>query len=138
MSILATKNTKDTKVRMTAFQSNEICDIMRQTAYDIHVYFGTGYLEKVYENALAHRLSLKGMSVEQQVPVKVRDVDGFVVGDYIVDMMVDGVVVELKAVESLHPVHVAQTLNYLKATGSKYAMLINFGASKFQCRKLAL
>ena len=123
---------------MTAHRSNEICDIIRQTAYDIHVYFGVGYLEKVYENALAHRLSMKGLSVEQQVPVEVQDEDGFVVGDYIIDMMVDGVVVELKAVETLHPVHLAQTLNYLKATGIKYGMLINFGASKFQCRKLAV
>lgn len=123
---------------MTAHQSNEICDIIRQTAYDIHLYFGVGYLEKVYENALAHRLSMKGLSVEQQVPVKVQDEDGFVVGDYVIDMMVDGVVVELKATETLHPVHLAQTLNYLKATGIKYAMLINFGARKFQCRKLAV
>ena len=122
---------------MTACQSNKICDVIRQTAYDVHVYFGVGYLDKVYENALAHRLSLKGLSVEQQVPVKVQDEDGFVVGDYVVDMIVDGVIVELKAVESLHPAHFAQTLNYLKATGIKYAMLINFGSSRFQCRKLA-
>ena len=123
---------------MTALQSNEICDVIRQTAYDVHVHFGVGYLEKVYENALAHRLTLKGLSVEQQIPVKVHDVDGVVVGDYVVDLMVDGVIVELKAVESLHPVHFAQTLNYLKATGIKYAMLINFGSSRFQCRKLAM
>lgn len=123
---------------MTTCQSNEICDVIRQTAYDVHVFFGMGYLEKVYENALAHRLSLKGLSVEQQVPVRVQDEDGFVVGEYVVDLMVNGVIVELKAVESLHPVHVAQTLNYLKATGIKYALLINFGSLKFQCRKLAM
>ena len=123
---------------MTTCQSNEICDVIRQTAYDVHVFFGIGYLEKVYENALAHRLSLKGLSVEQQVPVRVQDEDGFVVGEYVVDLMVNGVIVELKAVESLHPAHVAQTLNYLKATGIKYALLINFGSRKFQCRKLAM
>ena len=122
---------------MTESESNEICAVIRQTAYDIHAFFGVGYLEKVYENALAHRLSLKGLSVERQVPIKVQDEDGFVVGEYVADLMVSGVIVELKTVESLHPAHFAQTLNYLKATGIKYGMLINFGSSKFQCRKVA-
>lgn len=60
------------------------------------------------------------------------------VGEYIADMVVDGIIVELKSVSALLPVHEAQLLNYLKATDTKHGMLINFGSEKFQCRKLAL
>ena len=109
---------------MTEEESRQLCDIIRQTAYDLHVYLGIGYLEKVYENG--------------QVPVQVVDEDGFVLGDYIADMIVDGIVVELKAVSTLLPAHMAQCLNYLKAMKIEYGLIINFGAEKFQCRKLAL
>ncbi len=60
------------------------------------------------------------------------------VGEYIADMVVDGIIVELKSVSALLPVHEAQLLNYLKAIDTKHGMLINFGSEKFQCRKLAL
>ena len=65
------------------------------------------------------------------------DEDGFVLGDYIADMVVDGLIVELKAVSMLLEVHTAQLINYLKATGIEHGMLINFGSEKFQCRKMA-
>ena len=106
-------------------------------AYDIHVYLDVGYLEKVYENALVHRLEKIGMSVKAQIPIQVADEDGFVIGEYIADMLVDGVLVELKAASSLSSSHVAQLLNYLTATGIRHGLLINFGSEKFQCRKLA-
>ena len=123
---------------MTEEESRQLCDIIRQTAYDLHVYLGIGYLEKVYENGLAHRLLKSGHDVKRQVPVQVVDEDGFVLGDYIADMIVEGLVVELKAVSTLLPAHMAQCLNYLKAMKIEYGLVINFGAEKFQCRKLAL
>jgi GxxExxY protein len=55
---------------------NELCDIIRQTSYDIHLYHGHGHLEKIYENALAHRLPKLGFAVVHQSPVKVYDEDG--------------------------------------------------------------
>ena len=61
---------------------NDLCDAVRQTAYDIHVYLGNGHLEKVYENGLAHRLRKAGVRVEQQHALQVRDEDGTVLGDY--------------------------------------------------------
>ena len=122
---------------MTDEESNKKCDAIRQIAYDLHVYLGTGYLEKVYENGLAHRLSKAGFNVQTQVPIKVCDEDGYVLGDYIVDMLVDGIVIELKAVSALQNVHIAQTINYLSAMKIDYGMLINFGSLKFESRKHA-
>ena len=116
---------------------NEKCNRIRQIAYDLHVYLGIGYLEKVYENGMKHRLEKAGFIVETQVPIQIRDEDGFVLGDYIADMVVDGIIIELKSVSTLFDVHVAQLLNYLKATGIEHGLLINFGSEKFQCRKIA-
>ena len=116
----------------------ELCDLIRQIAYELHLYLGVGYLEKVYETGLAHRLEKAGLNVRTQVPITVRDEDGFVLGEYLADLVVDGLIIELKAVSTLLPVHEAQLMNYLKATGTKHGMLINFGSEKFQCRKLAL
>ena len=122
---------------MTEQEAKEICDKVRQVAYDLHVYLGVGYLEKVYENGLAHRLRKAGMDVQSQIPIRITDEDGFELGEYVADMIVDGVLVELKAASTLLPVHEAQLLNYLTATGIKHGLLINFGSEKFQCRKLA-
>ncbi len=122
---------------MTEDEAKEKCDRIRQIAYDLHVYLGVGYLEKVYENGLRHRLEKSGFKVQTQVPIQVRDEDGFVLGDYMADMVVDGVIIELKAVTTLMQAHVAQIINYLKATGCEHGLLINFGSEKFQCRKVA-
>ena len=121
---------------MTDDEAKRICDKIRQTAYDLHVYLGVGYLEKVYENALAHRLTKTGMKVDVQTPIQVKDEDGFVIGDYVADMVADGILIELKSVTTLLPAHVAQTLNYLTATGMRHGMLINFGSTVFQCQKV--
>ena len=122
---------------MTEDEAKEICARVRQIAYDLHVYLGVGYLEKVYENGLSHRLSKAGMSVQVQVPVQVADEDCFVIGEYVADMVVDGIIVELKAVSTLLPIHVAQLLNYLKAMNLEHGLLINFGSERFQCKKVA-
>ena len=121
---------------MTEEEANAICDNIRQVAYALHVYLGVGYLEKVYENGLAHRLTKAGMKVETQVPIQVADEDGYVLGDYIADLVVEGIIVELKAVSNLLPAHVAQILNYLKAMNREHGLLINFGSEKFQCKKV--
>jgi GxxExxY protein len=117
---------------------NDLCDIVRQTAYDIHMYHGNGHLEKVYENALAHRLRKAGLDVKQQHPLAVYDEDGTVIGDYFGDLVVDNrLIVELKAARSIADEHVAQTLGYLKATRIENGLLINFGSYRFQVRKYA-
>ena len=116
-----------------------LIDTIRQTAYAIHVYLGHGHLEKVYENALAHRLRKQGMNVEQQMPLKVFDEDGTLIGEYFTDLCVDGgILLELKSAKALGPEHTAQLLGYLKATGLTHGLLINFGSYRFEIRKLAL
>ena len=122
---------------MTEQEARSICDGIRQVAYELHVYLGTGYLEKVYESGLAHRLEKAGFDVKTQIPIKISDEDGFILGEYVADMMVSGILVELKAVANLIPIHVSQLLNYLTATGIKHGMLVNFGSEKFQCQKIA-
>jgi GxxExxY protein len=114
----------------------DLCDKIRQTAYDIHVYHGHGHLEKVYENALAHRLRKAGLNVKQQEPIKVYDEDGTILGDYFVDILVENaVVIELKTAKALAAEHEAQVLGYLKSARQEHALLINFGSYKFEIRK---
>jgi GxxExxY protein len=116
-----------------------LCNEVRQTAYEIHVYLGSGHLEKVYENTLVHRLRKLGLDVRQQYPLKVYDEDGTTVGDYMVDQLVDQVlIVELKTAKALAPEHRAQILAYLRSTRLKHGLLINFGAPKFEIRKFVL
>jgi len=97
---------------------------------------GAGFLEKVYENALAHELRKLGIRVEQQAAIEVR-YDNVIVGDYVADLVVErSVLVELKAVKALDDVHFAQCMNYLKATGLKVCLLINFGSPKVQVKRI--
>ncbi|MBI4662317.1 MAG: GxxExxY protein [Verrucomicrobia bacterium] len=118
---------------------NELCDIVRQTSFDIHVYHGHGHLEKVYENALVHRLRKIGLDVKQQHPITVLDEDGTVIGEYHADLVVENrLLVELKAVRAMADEHVAQLLGYLKSTRLEHGLLINFGSYKFQIKKYVL
>lgn len=118
---------------------NNIVDLVRQAGYETHVYFKNGFLEKVYENALANRLRKAGLKVFQQHPLYVYDQDGTIVGEYFADLLVENdLIVELKAVRALEDVHSAQLLAYLKAAKKQHGMLMNFGALKFQVKKFIL
>lgn len=121
---------------MNTDQIMKLCDQVRETAYEIHCYHGNGYLEKVYENALVHRLRKQGLDVKQQHQLIVYDEDGTNIGEYYVDLLVEGeLVIELKACKSVLGEHKAQLLNYLKASGKQHGLLLNFGACKFYIRK---
>jgi GxxExxY protein len=94
------------------------------------VYHGNGHLEKVYENALAHRLRKAGLDVKQQHPMSVYDEDGTVVGEYFGDLLVDNqLIAELKSARTIADEHISQTLGYLKASRIEHGLLINFGSS---------
>ncbi len=96
-------------------------------------------MEKVYENALGHRLRKAGYSAEQQRPLRVYDEDGTQIGDYLADLFVDQrLVVELKACRALTEDHEAQTIGYLKSARAEHGLLINFGSAKFEIRKYIL
>jgi GxxExxY protein len=106
-------------------------------AYKVSNELGCGFLEKVYENALAHELRKADLSAEQQKPIIVR-YDGVVVGEYVADLVVEGcVLIELKACKSLDDIHSAQCLNYLKATNFPVCLLINFGRPKVEIKRFA-
>jgi GxxExxY protein len=97
---------------------------------------GVGFLEKVYENALAIELRFSGHEVEQQRAIDVR-YRGEIVGLYQADLVVDGcLVVELKVADALLPLHRAQCLNYLRATGLATGLVINFGRPHLEVRRI--
>ena len=117
----------------------EMCDLVRETAYAIHLYHGHGHLEKVYENALAHRLRKVGIEVRQQTPLTVYDEDGTVIGQYLADLLIEGrLIMELKACRTIIDEHVAQILGYLKSAHMEHGLLVNFGSYRFQIKKFIL
>jgi GxxExxY protein len=95
-----------------------------------------GFLEKVYENALAFELRTAGISVEQQRGITV-SYKGTVIGEYFTDLLVEGaILVELKTVQALNSAHRAQCINYLRATGMHLCLLINFGTPRLEVRRV--
>jgi GxxExxY protein len=115
---------------------NEITKKIIGCAYEVSNTLGIGFVEKVYENALAHLIRRSGLEVVQQHPIKVT-FDGIIVGDFFADLLVaNRVLVELKAVSMLMEQHTAQALNYLRASGLEVCILINFGKSKIEIKRL--
>jgi GxxExxY protein len=101
-------------------------------AMEVHSKLGYGFLEKVYENAMMVLFRRESISAKQQAPITVY-FDGEIVGDYYADILVeDKIILELKAIEKITDAHRAQTLNYLKATGLRLAILLNFGKQKLE------
>ncbi|MDJ0855959.1 MAG: GxxExxY protein [Desulfobacterales bacterium] len=95
--------------------------------YEVYNHLGPGFLEKVYENAMLIELKIRGLQVNAQHPIKVK-YKAHSVGEYLADLWVEGkVICEIKAMQSLRPEHEAQLINYLKATGIKVGLLLNFG-----------
>jgi GxxExxY protein len=117
----------------------QLCDTIRETSFAIHCYLRNGHLEKIYENALAHRLEKKNIKVEKQHPLSVYDEDGVLLGDFFADLFIDGkLIVELKACNAIANEHIAQLLGYLRASRIEHGLLINFGAPKLQIKKYVL
>ena len=115
---------------------NGLCDIVRETSFAIHKYHRCGHLEKIYENALVHRLRKQGLNVKQQHPLKVLGEDGTLLGEYFADLYVeDCLIVELKACKAVIDDHVAQLLGYLASARVETGLLINFGSSKLYVKK---
>lgn len=107
-------------------------------AMDAHRKLGYGFLENVYENALMILLENKGIEAKQQFPINVY-FENRIVGDYRADILVEGkIILELKSIEKIADVHRAQTLNYLKATKLRLALILNFGKEKLEFERLIL
>lgn len=115
---------------------NRLSKVIIGCALAVANMLGSGFLEKIYENALAYELRKAGIAVAQQHGIVVL-YDGAVVGEYAVDLLVEeSVVVELKPDEALKDVHRAQCVNYLKATGFRMCLLLNFGGLRLQIKGL--
>ncbi len=122
-------------VRDEAFL-NSITEQIIGCAYKVANSLGPGFLEKVYENALYHEIKKSSLSVDRQYPINVI-YDGIVVGEFFADLLVEKeVIVELKAVKALDLSHFSQGMNYLKGTGRKICLLINFGSEKVEIRRI--
>lgn len=107
-------------------------------AIQVRKELGFGFLEKVYENSLMILLEENRIEANQQFPIKV-SFHGRIVGDYIADILVENqIILELKAQDKITNVHKAQTLNYLKATGLRLAILLNFGKTSMEHERLVL
>lgn len=115
---------------------NHLCDLVRETSFAVHRFHRHGHLEKIYENALAHRLRKAGVKVEQQHPLEVFDEDGTMLGEYSADLYIeDRLIVELKATRAVADEHVAQLLGYLRSSRVETGLLINFGTPILHIKK---
>lgn len=116
---------------------NQITEKIIGAAYKVANTLGVGFLEKVYENALAHELRKQGLRVDQQRPVDVY-YDGLVVGVYVADLIVEGIIpLELKTAKAFDDSHFAQCVNHLRATGYHIGLVINFGTPRIGIKRVA-
>ncbi|WDN88682.1 hypothetical protein BuS5_01650 [Desulfosarcina sp. BuS5] len=115
---------------------SELTEKIIKAAYTVHNALGFGFLEKVYQNALAIELKKTGLDIGTEFPISVYYEDK-IVGQYVSDIIVEGkVILELKAVKQLSEIHEVQLVNYLKATDIEVGLLINFGHSVKVKRKV--
>jgi GxxExxY protein len=104
-------------------------------AFEVHKQLGSGFLEKVYENAMVRELVDRGLRIETQHAIAV-SYKGHLVGSYFADILVENsVICEIKAIETLLPSHETQILHYLKATGTPVGLLLNVGSPRVQVKR---
>jgi len=114
---------------------NQITYLINGAVFEVNRILGAGFLEKIYERALLSEFQDRELKAKSQVPITVHYKDK-VVGEYFADIVVeDQVIIELKAIDRIQKIHEAQLLNYLKATGYKVGLLINFTYPKAQIKR---
>jgi GxxExxY protein len=121
---------------MNEMEVNEITEKIIGCVYTVSNTLGGGFAEKVYENATAIEVGKSGLRARQQYPLMVT-YNGIVVREFFADLLVEELIlVEFKAVKLLEEVHMAQCLNYLRATGLPVCLLINFYRPKVEIRRI--
>lgn len=129
----------DTDCETIAAKAGPFADVTEKiikAAFEVSNALGAGFLEKVYENALAYELTQTGMHVEQQRPIDVF-YENTIVGKYFADLLVDAnVIVEVKATSGLGEANLAQCLNYLEATKLRVGLVLNFGTPRLQIKRV--
>jgi GxxExxY protein len=128
----------DGREGMVEYPDKELTEKIIGAAFEVHNTLGVGFLEKVYQNALIKELALLGYLAQPEVKIPVyykREL----IGDYSADILVEGrIILELKTLSNLTTEHEAQLLNYLKATGLKVDLLLNFGTHRVQIKRKIL
>ncbi len=115
--------------------TEELIKVIIQCAYDVRMRLAAGFLESVYQKAMLIELWRRGIQADSEVPIHVYYRD-CVVGDFRADILVeDKIIVELKAVQRLNPIHESQLVNYLTATRKDHGLLINFGGDRIEIRR---
>lgn len=114
----------------------KLCDLVRETSFEIYNYLRSGHREQIYENALVHRLRKVGIQVQQQHALRVFDEDGTLLGFLRADLLIEKqLICEIKGCRALVPEHTAQLIGYLRASRVEHGLLINFGGPRFEIRK---
>ena len=110
----------------------EVLQLIRDAAYEVRLHLAPGFLESVYRNALILELRQRGLEAETEISIPVV-YKNHIVGDFRADILVNkSVIIELKAIREINPIHEAQLVNYLVATGIDYGYLINYGGDKYR------
>ena len=124
---------------MAYIREKELSHRILGCAFRVYNGLGNGFLEKVYENALVHELRKASLRADAQRKIEVY-YDGVCVGEYFADVVVsDRIILELKVCDSIAPIHQAQLLHYLKATGYRVGYVLNFGSEgKLEFKRLVL
>ncbi|MCC6329489.1 MAG: GxxExxY protein [Acidobacteria bacterium] len=121
---------------MNEAELNSLSERVIGCAYTVSNALGCGFLEKVYENALAHEVRKTGLRVEVQRPLQII-YDGVIVGEYFADLIIEGVLlIELKTTNGFSDNHKAQCINYLNATKFPLCLLINFGQPRVELKRI--
>ena len=103
---------------------------------EVHRRLGSGFLEKLYENALMILFQKNGINVQTQVPYEV-EFENQIIGNYFADIVIENkIVLEIKAIKRISDLHKAQTINYLKASGLKLGIILNFGEGKLTSERV--
>jgi GxxExxY protein len=114
------------------YPEQELTRRIIEAAIEVHRTLGPGYLESIYQEALTHEFTLRGIPFEREKPIQVK-YKGVIVGEHRLDFLVGGrVIVELKAVSEFHEAFRAQVISYLKATGLKVGLILNFGKPRLR------
>lgn len=111
---------------------DDLLNTIKDAAFEVRKHLPPGFLESVYQNALMIELSQKGLKADKEISIPV-NYKGNIVGDFRADILVNkSVIIEIKAVRELLPIHEAQLVNYLTATGIDYGVLINYGGDNYR------
>lgn len=113
----------------------EVIKTIIQCAYNVRIHLSAGFLESVYQKALLIELQEKGIHADTETPINVY-YKKQIVGEFRADIMVEGeIIIELKSVQHLLPIHEAQLVNYLTATHKDHGLLINFGGERIEIKR---